>query len=127
MTTKEMIAAVAERADVSLDVARQVLKAQSKIVSSRAAESAPVPGIGVAWIEKSPATTLVMRFGPKAGQTIALPAKTRVKFQVAAPFRKSVRDGTSLPAEAIDTEEELEGESAELLFHVEHDFGSGAV
>ena len=41
-------------------------------------------------LAESPAREMVMRFGPKAGQTIKVPRKKRVKFRVAKAAKDAI-------------------------------------
>ena len=47
-----------------------------------------IPGLGIIVLAQRPARQMVMRFGPKAGQTIDVPAKKVLKFR----FAKSAKD-----------------------------------
>jgi len=47
-----------------------------------------IPGLGILVLAQRPARQMVMRFGPKAGQTVDVPAKKVLKFR----FAKSAKD-----------------------------------
>ena len=47
-----------------------------------------IPGLGIVTLAERPARQMLMRFGPKVGQTINVPAKKVLKFR----FAKSAKD-----------------------------------
>lgn len=49
-----------------------------------------IPGLGIIALAERPARQMVMRFGPKAGQTIDVPAKQVLKFRFAKSAREAI-------------------------------------
>jgi len=65
-------------------------EAQATLAYKEAKNSFVLPGIGKLVLAKSAPREMVMRFGPKAGQTVKVPAKTRVKFRVAKAAKDAI-------------------------------------
>ena len=49
-----------------------------------------VPGLGKLVLVQRPARKMIMRFGPKAGQEITVPAKKVVKFRLAKAAKDAI-------------------------------------
>jgi DNA-binding protein HU-beta len=49
-----------------------------------------VPGLGKLVLVNRPARKMIMRFGPKAGQEITVPAKKVVKFRIAKAAKEAI-------------------------------------
>ena len=49
-----------------------------------------MPGLGKLVLANRPSRKMVMRFGPKAGQEITVPAKRVVKFRVAKAAKDAI-------------------------------------
>jgi predicted flap endonuclease-1-like 5' DNA nuclease len=69
------------------DVAR-VLDELANLAYQEAKHSFQLPGLGILMLSERPARKMVMRFGPKAGQEIDVPAKQVLKFR----FTKTAKD-----------------------------------
>jgi DNA-binding protein HU-beta len=52
-----------------------------------------IPGIGKLVLAKSKPREMVMQFGEKKGQTVKVPAKTRVKFRIAKAAKDAILGG----------------------------------
>ena len=90
MTKSEIASELADRAGISKKQARDVLEAQAELAYKNARNTFVIPGIGKLVLAESPAREMVMRFGPKAGQTIKVPRKKRVKFRVAKAAKDAI-------------------------------------
>ena len=90
MTKSEIASELADRAGISKKQARDVLEAQAELAYKNARNTFVIPGIGKLVLAESPAREMVMRFGPKAGQTIKVPKKKRVKFRVAKAAKDAI-------------------------------------
>jgi hypothetical protein len=81
ITVDEMIAGVAAAAGMSLADTERVLDAQAEMIFKYAKLGVPVVGVGVAELHTGKARTILMRFGPMAGQTISIPPPRRATFR----------------------------------------------
>jgi DNA-binding protein HU-beta len=63
---------------------------QADLAYKQAKNSFVLPGIGKLVLAKSAPREMVMRFGPKTGQVVKVPAKTRVKFRVAKAAKDAI-------------------------------------
>lgn len=62
----------------------------SKIAYKEAKNTFVVPGLGKLVLASRPSREMVMRFGPKAGQTVKVPAKKVLKFRVAKAAKDAI-------------------------------------
>ena len=90
MTKSEIAATLAETAGLSKKQVVQLLQAQADLAYKQAKNTFVIPGIGKLVLAESPAREMVMRFGPKAGQLVKVPAKTRVKFRIAKAAKDAI-------------------------------------
>src|SRR5512137_2978150 len=90
MSKSEISSHIAEKVGVSKKQVGAFFEAQAELAYKNAKNSFVVPGIGKLVLAKSAPREMVMRFGPKAGQTIKVPAKTRVKFRVAKAAKDAI-------------------------------------
>ncbi|HEX3357053.1 MAG TPA: HU family DNA-binding protein [Tepidisphaeraceae bacterium] len=104
LTPDELVSRLAEKARLSPDQVRALLQAQAELASEQARYDYPVPGIGMLQLIDTPPRTLVMKFGPKMGQTLQIPAKKKLKFRVCATMTdivlgnpKALRDPIAMP------------------------------
>ena len=93
MTKSEIASTLAERVGISKKQATQFLQAQAELACKQAKNTFVIPGIGKLVLAKSAPREMVMRFGPKQGQTVKVPAKTRVKFRVAKAAKDAILGG----------------------------------
>ena len=63
---------------------------QATLAYKQAKNSFVIPGIGKLVLTKSAPREMVMRFGPKTGQTVKVPAKRRIKFRVAKAAKDAI-------------------------------------
>lgn len=83
LNPNDLVALIAVKAGVSADTAKAVLRAQAEVVYANGQSGVRIPGLGLFQLMSSAPREMVMRFGPKAGQTIRIPGKQRLKFRVA--------------------------------------------
>lgn len=87
MTKSQIIAAVAEKADISKAQAKDALDALAALAYEGAADGFTIPGIG-----KLVKVDRAARMGrnPATGETIQIPAKTVLKFRIAKAAKDAV-------------------------------------
>lgn len=90
MTKSEIAATLAEKVGITKKQASLFLAAQAELAYKQAKNQFVIPGIGKLVLAKSAPREMVMRFGDKKGQTIKVPAKTRVKFRVAKAAKDAI-------------------------------------
>ena len=90
LTKSEISATLAEKVGITKKQANLFFEAQAELAYKNAKNTFVIPGIGKLVLQKSAAREMVMRFGPKAGQTVKVPAKMRVKFRVAKAAKDSI-------------------------------------
>lgn len=98
MTKSEIAASLADSVSKELGEGKEVSKKAITTVLAHLATLAckqakngfPVPGLGKLVLSKSAPREMVMQFGPKKGQTVKVPAKTRVKFRIAKAAKDSI-------------------------------------
>ncbi len=90
MTKSEVAATIAEKVGITKKQVNQFFEAQSELAYKQAKNTFVVPGIGKLVLAKSAPREMMMRFGPKAGQIVKVPAKTRVKFRIAKAAKDAI-------------------------------------
>ena len=80
LTKTATIAAVAEAADISKGQAKTALEALADLAYKNAKDGFTIPGLGKVSIRQTKAREMVMRFGPREGETVQVPAKKKLKF-----------------------------------------------
>ena len=86
-TKSQIIAGVAEAADISKKQAAAALEALAQMAYKGAKDGFTVPGLGKLVKQRRKAR---MGRNPATGETISIPAKTVVKFRVAKVCKESV-------------------------------------
>jgi DNA-binding protein HU-beta len=94
MTKSELAAKIAEVVGISKKQVAHVLQTQAELAYKNAKNTFVIPGIGKLVLSESPARDMVLRFGPKAGETIKVPKRKKLKFRVA----KAAKDAILGPA-----------------------------
>ncbi|HWP40726.1 HU family DNA-binding protein [Fontivita pretiosa] len=90
MTKSEVAAYLAEKVGITKKQVNQFFQAQAELAYKQAKNTFVIPGIGkLVLVERAP-REMVMRFGPKAGQTIKVPKKKVVKFRVAKAAKDAI-------------------------------------
>jgi len=87
MTKSQIIAAVAEKADISKAQAKAALEGLAELAYAGAEDGFTIPGIG-----KLVKVNRKARMGrnPATGETIQIPAKTVLKFRIAKAAKDAV-------------------------------------
>tara|TARA_B100000470_G_C19478990_1_gene253558 strand:- start:134 stop:421 length:288 start_codon:yes stop_codon:yes gene_type:complete len=80
LTKTATIAAIAEAADISKAQAKTTLEALADLAYNNAKDGFTIPGLGKVSIRQTKAREMVMRFGPRTGETVQVPAKKKLKF-----------------------------------------------
>jgi DNA-binding protein HU-beta len=94
MTKSEIAASLAEKVGITKKQVSAFFAAQAELAYKQAKNQFVVPGLGKLVLATSAPREMVMRFGPKAGQTVKVPAKRRIKFRVAKAAKDAIL-GTS--------------------------------
>ena len=79
---------VAEQAGISKKQATAALEALAGLAYANAEDGFTIPGIGKVTKRQTKERTMTMAFGPRQGETITVPAKTKLKFT----FVKAAKD-----------------------------------
>ena len=90
MTKSEISNTLAEKTGVSKKQVNVFFEAMAELAYKQAKNGFTVPGLGKLVLTKSAAREMVMRFGPNAGKTQKIPAKTRVKFRIAKAAKDAI-------------------------------------
>jgi DNA-binding protein HU-beta len=90
LTKSEIAATLAEKVGISKKQVNQFFMEQSALAYKQAKNSFVLPGIGKLVLTRSAPREMVMRFGPDAGKTKKIPAKTRVKFRIAKAAKDAI-------------------------------------
>src|SRR3954451_14651237 len=90
MTKSEIASQLAERIGISKKQVSAFFEAQAELAYKQAKNAFVIPGIGKLVLAKSKPRTMVMQFGEKKGQTVNVPAKTKVKFRVAKAAKDAI-------------------------------------
>jgi DNA-binding protein HU-beta len=90
MTKSEVAATLADKVGISKKQVNQFFEAQAELAYKQAKNTFVLPGIGKLVLSERPAREMVMRFGPKAGQTVKIPKKKVLKFRVAKAAKDAI-------------------------------------
>jgi DNA-binding protein HU-beta len=90
MTKSEIATSLAEAVGISKKQASLFLQAQAELAYKQAKNTFVIPGIGKLVLSERAPREMVMRFGPKAGQTVKVPKKKVLKFRVAKAAKDAI-------------------------------------
>ncbi|MCC6422198.1 MAG: HU family DNA-binding protein [Phycisphaerales bacterium] len=90
LTKSELASQLAEKVGISKKQVSLFFQAQSELAYKQAKNSFVIPGIGKLVLSERAAREMVMRFGPKAGQTVKVPKKKVLKFRVAKAAKDAI-------------------------------------
>ena len=90
LSKSQIAAEVAGKAGITKKQAVEVLDHLAHLAYRHARNSFTVPSLGKLVLANRPSRKMVMRFGPKAGQEITVPAKRVVKFRVAKAAKDAI-------------------------------------
>jgi DNA-binding protein HU-beta len=93
MTKSATLAGLAAKTGLSKKQVGQVLDELVKLAYKEAKNAFVIPGLGKLELKMRAPRQMVMRFGPKAGQTIQVPAKKVLKFRVAKAAKDAILGG----------------------------------
>jgi DNA-binding protein HU-beta len=88
LTKSEIAAHLAEKVGITKKQATAFFQVLSELAYKQAKNNFQIPGLGKVVLRKSAPREMVMQFGPKKGETVKVPAKTRLKFT----FAKAAKD-----------------------------------
>lgn len=100
MTKSEVLAHIAEKTGVTKKVAGEVVDALVELAYKEARHEFTIPGLGIIALSQRPARKMIMRFGPKTGQEIDVPAKKVLKFRFAKSAKEAIL-GVSAPSKMV--------------------------
>ncbi len=90
MTKSEVATKLADEVGITKKQVNQFFAAQAALAYKQAKNQFVVPGIGKLVLTERPAREMVMRFGPKTGQTVKIPKKKVLKFRVAKAAKDAI-------------------------------------
>jgi DNA-binding protein HU-beta len=90
LTKSEIATQIAEKTGLSRKQVNQVFEAQSELAYKQAKNTFQIPGIGKLVLSERPPREMVMRFGPKTGQTVKIPKKKVLKFRVSKAAKDAI-------------------------------------
>jgi len=90
MSKHEILLHLSQKAGVTQKVAGDVLDALVELAYQQARNQFTIPGLGVVSVSERAGRKMTMRFGPKAGQEIDVPAKKVLKFRFAKPAKEAI-------------------------------------
>ena len=93
LTKSQIISAVAEGADISKPQAKAVLETIASLAYANARDGFTLPGLGKVSVRQSKARDMVMAFGDRKGETIHVPAKTKLKFTYLKAAKEAILGG----------------------------------
>jgi DNA-binding protein HU-beta len=82
MTKSETLTHLAKKTDLKKKQVALVLDEYAKLAYKEAKNTFQLPGLGILVLRERPARKMIMRFGPKSGQEIDVPAKKVIRFRV---------------------------------------------
>ena len=90
MTKSEIAATLAEKVGITKKQVSAFFAAQAELAYKQAKNQFVVPGLGKLVLATSAPREMVMRFGPKAGQTVKVPKRKKLKFRVAKAAKDAI-------------------------------------
>ena len=94
MTKSEISKHLAEKVGVTKKQADLFLEELADLAYREAKNTFTLPGIGKLSLRDSPARKIMMRFGPRAGEMVDVPAKKKVKFSIAKAAKEAITSGS---------------------------------
>jgi len=88
MNKSEILEHLASKTGLKKKEVDSVLDELVLLAYQEAKNTFQIPGLGIITLAERPARDMMMRFGPKAGQTVHVPAKKVLRFR----FAKSAKD-----------------------------------
>ncbi len=101
LSKHQVLSYIAQRTGVTQKVAGEMMDALVELAYREACHEFTVPGLGVIALSERPARKMTMRFGPKAGQEIDVPAKRVLKFRFSKAAKEAIL-GPAVPVQKDD-------------------------
>jgi nucleoid DNA-binding protein len=83
LTTWDAAVQLAAKVGISPQQVKAILQAQAELAYQNVESGYPIAGIGTLCKVETPERKMTMSFGPKKGQEVTIPAKKKLKFQIA--------------------------------------------
>ena len=90
MTKSEIAAHMADKVGITKKQAMQFFEAQAELAYKHAKNTFTLPGLGKLVLKETAPREMVMRFGPKQGQTVKIGKKKKVSFRVAKAAKDAI-------------------------------------
>lgn len=90
LTSADVVELLSQRTGLAAEQIKAVLQAQAELAYANADKGYPVPGIGRLKMVERPQRTMVMRFCPKQGQEVNVPASRRVQLNLSGLARAMI-------------------------------------
>ncbi len=90
LSKSQIAAEIANKAGITKKQAVEILDDIAQLAYKHAKNSFTLPGLGKLVLANRPSRKMVMRFGPKAGQEVTVPAKRVVKFRIAKAAKDAI-------------------------------------
>lgn len=90
MTKSEIASTLADQVGISKKQVNQFFEAQANLAYKQAKNQFVIPGVGKLVLAERAAREMVMRFGPKAGQTVKVPKKKVLKFRISKAAKDAI-------------------------------------
>lgn len=93
MSKSETMATIAKKTGLKKKDVAAVVDELARLSHKEAKNTFQIPGLGIVMLRERPARKMMMRFGPKAGQEIEVPAKKVLKFRFAKTAKDAILGG----------------------------------
>lgn len=113
LTTWDVALQLAERAGITPEQVKAILQAQAELAYENVDAGYPIAGIGILAKLERPARKMVMRFGPRQGQEVTIPAKRVLKFHISKIAKDTVFRTGAIPPDVSTVDLEIDAEPAE--------------
>ena len=90
MTKSQIMASLADKSGLKKKQVAELVDTLVGMAYKEAKNGFTIPGLGKLVLASRAARTMVMRFGPKAGQTIKVPARKVVRFRIAKAAKDAI-------------------------------------
>lgn len=90
LTKSQLISTLAEESGIPKKDVAGLLDSLAKLAYANAEAGFTLPGIGKISLRLSKAREMVMRFGPRAGETVKVPAKRKLKFTYTKAAKEAI-------------------------------------
>ena len=93
LTKTQITNELAEGAGISKAQAKAALETLAKMAYANARDSFTIPGLGKVSVRQTAPRKMIMRFGPRVGEEIDVPAKTKLKFTYLKAAKEAILGG----------------------------------